>query len=49
MNSIKDGYGLAPQFPKFTGKIRDDKSPEDATTVDEIIRMYKDQIRKFNQ
>ena len=49
MNSIKDGYGLALRFPKFTGKIRDDKSPEDATTVDEIIKMYKDQIRKFNQ
>jgi DNA ligase-1 len=49
MNSIKNGYGLALRFPKFTGKIRDDKSPEDATTVDEIIKMYKDQIRKFNQ
>ena len=48
MNSIKDGYGLALRFPKFTGKIRDDKSPEDATTADEIIKMYKDQIRKFN-
>ncbi|MDQ5868781.1 MAG: ATP-dependent DNA ligase [Thermoproteota archaeon] len=49
MNSIRKGYGLALRFPKFTGKIRDDKSPEDATTVEEIVKMYKDQIRKFNQ
>lgn len=49
MNSIKEGYGLALRFPKFTGKIREDKAPEDATTVEEIIKMYKDQIRKFNQ
>jgi DNA ligase-1 len=49
MNSIKDGYGLALRFPKFTGNIREDKAPEDATTVEEIIKMYKDQIRKFNQ
>lgn len=49
MNSIKEGYGLALRFPKFTGKIRDDKAPEDATTVHEIVKMYKDQIRKFNQ
>ena len=48
MNSIRKGYGLALRFPKFTGKIRDDKSPEDATTVEEIVEMYKDQIRKFN-
>ncbi len=49
MNSIRKGYGLALRFPKFTGKIRDDKNPEDATTVEEIVKMYKDQIRKFNQ
>ena len=48
LNSIRKGYGLALRFPKFTGKIRDDKSPEDATTVEEIVKMYKDQIRKFN-
>ncbi|MGA7006011.1 MAG: ATP-dependent DNA ligase [Nitrososphaeraceae archaeon] len=48
MNSIRKGYGLALRFPKFTGKTRDDKSPEDATTVEEIVEMYKDQIRKFN-
>ena len=45
MNSIRQNYGLALRFPKFTGKIRDDKNPEDATTVEELISIYKQQIR----
>jgi DNA ligase-1 len=45
MNSIRPNYGLALRFPKFTGKIRDDKNPEDATTVEEIISIYNQQIR----
>jgi DNA ligase 1 len=32
--------GLALRFPRFTGRWRDDKSPEDATTVDEVIGLY---------
>jgi len=32
--------GLAIRFPRFI-KFRPDKGPEDATTVDEIIRMYE--------
>ena len=40
-DSIRDGFGLALRFPKFTGKIRDDKSPEDATTVEELVSLYK--------
>jgi DNA ligase-1 len=43
INSLKEGFGLALRFPKFTGKIRDDKKPEDATSVEEIIMMYKRQ------
>lgn len=46
LNSIRDGYGLALRFPKFTGKIRDDKGPEDATSVDELIEIYKRQLKK---
>lgn len=46
LNSIRDGYGLALRFPKFTGKIRDDKGPEDATSVDEIIEIYKRQLKR---
>ncbi len=37
---IKEGAGLGIRFPRFTGRVRDDKSPEQATTVEEILNMY---------
>ncbi len=40
MNKMREGSGLALRFPKFTGKIRDEKGPEDATTVKELVEMY---------
>jgi ATP-dependent DNA ligase len=46
LNSIREGYGLALRFPKFTGKIRDDKGPEDATSVHELIEIFKQQLKK---
>jgi DNA ligase-1 len=36
-----EGLGLALRFPRMVGFVRDDKSPEDATTVKEITEMYK--------
>ncbi len=33
--------GLAIRFPRFTGRWRDDKAPEDATTVAELVEMYQ--------
>jgi ATP-dependent DNA ligase I len=46
LNSVREGYGLALRFPKFTGKIRDDKGPEDATSVHELIEIFKQQLKK---
>ena len=45
INKMKPGYGLALRFPKFTGKIREDKSAEDATTAKEIFEIYKGQLK----
>jgi DNA ligase-1 len=45
LNVLRPGYGLALRFPKFTGKIRDDKKPEDATAVDELVTMYRKQLK----
>jgi len=45
INSIRQGFGLALRFPKFTGKIRYDKKPEDATDIEELVSMYKQQMR----
>ena len=41
----KEDSGIAVRFPRFTGRWRDDKSPEEATTVKEIIEMYEQQKR----
>ncbi len=40
MNLVKPGFGLAIRFPRFTGRYRFDKRPEQATTVKEIYEMY---------
>ena len=47
MGRIRPGAGISLRFPKFTGKIRDDKGPEDATTVEEIVAMYKRQTKRI--
>jgi DNA ligase 1 len=39
--TLKDDSGLALRFPRFTGRWRDDKAPEDATTTDELVAMYR--------
>ena len=44
---IEKGAGLAIRFPRFTGRWRDDKSPEEATTTKELLEMYKNQIKKI--
>lgn len=47
MNSIRKGSGMAIRFPRFTGKYRIDKSPQDATTSKEIVEMYNLQLKKI--
>jgi len=45
---IKEETGIAVRFPRFTGRWRDDKAPEDATTTQEIIQMYKAQLKTIS-
>lgn len=40
---VRKGAGLALRFPKFTGKIREEKFAEDASTNEEVIALYKGQ------
>jgi DNA ligase-1 len=49
MNSIRPGAGLAIRFPRFTGKYRTEKSPEDTTTTKEIVEMYRSQLKKLSE
>ena len=37
---IKQDAGLAMRFPRFTGRWRDDKGPEDATTTRELVELF---------
>ena len=34
------------RFPRFTGRWRDDKDPQDATTIGELIDLYRVAQRK---
>ena len=45
LDTIRKGSGLALRFPKFTGKIRVEKSPEDASTGEEVSSLYKGQTK----
>jgi len=45
MGAVRPASGLAVRFPRFTGRWRDDKKPEDATTDDELLKMYRAQLK----
>jgi DNA ligase 1 len=49
MDSIRKGSGLAIRFPRFTGKYRTDKAAEDATTSQEVVEMYRGQLKKISE
>jgi DNA ligase-1 len=38
---LKDQAGLSMRFPRFTGRWRDDKEPQDATTAQQLIDLYR--------
>jgi DNA ligase-1 len=38
---LKENSGLAMRFPRFTGRWRDDKSPQDSTTTTELVQLYR--------
>ena len=46
-NVVRKNSGLAIRFPRFTGRYRLDKSPEDITTTKEILDMYNTQLKKI--
>ena len=46
MGKVRKGAGLAVRFPRFTGKWREDRKAEDATSVGELLKMYRQQLRK---
>ncbi|MEM4810313.1 MAG: ATP-dependent DNA ligase [Thermofilum sp.] len=39
LGALEEGAGLAIRFPRFTGRYRLDKKPEQATTEDELVEM----------
>jgi DNA ligase-1 len=47
MDAIRKRSSLAIRFPRFTGNYRLDKAAEDATTVKEVVEMYKSQLKKI--
>ena len=40
MDVVKEGAGIGIRFPRFTGRVRMDKSPEQSTSIMEITEMY---------
>jgi DNA ligase 1 len=38
---LKDNAGLSMRFPRFTGRWRDDKEPQDATTTQQLVELYR--------
>ena len=45
--AVRRESGLALRFPRFTGNWRKDKSAEDASTSQEVLEMYKKQLKQI--
>jgi DNA ligase 1 len=46
LGAVRPEAGLALRFPRFTGRVRDDRGPTDATTSAELLKMYRSQVRQ---
>jgi DNA ligase-1 len=47
--AVREDAGLALRFPRFTGRFREDKAPDEATTVAELLAMYRQQVRQMSR
>ncbi len=43
---IQKNFGVALRFPKYSGRIRFDKKPEDSTNTSELIQLFNRQVKR---
>jgi DNA ligase-1 len=46
LGAVRSGVGFALRFPRFTGRVREEKAATDATTTAELLDMYRSQVRQ---
>ncbi|MCI4344664.1 MAG: ATP-dependent DNA ligase [Thermoplasmata archaeon] len=46
VGKIRPDAGLALRFPRSTGRWREDKGPTEATTSQELVEMYRKQVKQ---